>query len=211
MSYLFHREQALDEAQRIIQAIHPHCERAEIVGSLRRGKKVVKDIDIVAVPKMTSTTMLFGRAVEVAETNFYAALREALKEVTAEGTSLIRGVADNDRGAGAKLMCDVYIATEESWALLKLVRTGSAEHNIWMCGRAKQIGGALHADGSGIELPGQYDPVKQCTIDRRVLRPENEAEVFTALGLPFADPHKREIWNGKPAWMGSAREPGEEG
>src|SRR6266446_3745254 len=89
-----------------------------------------------------------AKALEIAE-----ALRPHCERIEIAG-SIRRGkpwVAD-------KLMpVDIYMATEESWATLLLIRTGSAEHNIWMCARARACGGKLHADGSGLEVPGQYD------------------------------------------------------
>jgi len=38
------------------------------------------------------------------------------------------------------LMLDVYIATPDAWATLLLIRTGSKEHNIRMCMRARIMG-----------------------------------------------------------------------
>ena len=75
---------------------------------------------------------------------------------------------------------DLYLADENTWSTLVLIRTGSKEHNKTLCARAKTIGGKLHADGSGIDLPG----LGRC-------QPRDEADVFRLLGLPYKAPRER--------------------
>jgi DNA polymerase/3'-5' exonuclease PolX len=201
MSQRFPLDEARAKALEIAQVLGPHCERIEVAGSIRRGKPWVKDIDLVVIPKMTSKDALFGSTSELAETDFYAALSRQFVQTNSEGQRMIRG----NVWLGAKLISiDVYIATPESWATLMLIRTGSAEHNIWMCARARACGGRLHADGTGLEVPGQYDPVLQKTVNSRVIRAKNEEEIFKALGIPPASPNERECANGRPLWMQAA-------
>jgi len=201
MNEKFPLEAAREKALEIAQALGPHCERIEVAGSIRRGKAWVKDIDLVAIPKMTSKKSLFGTTTELAETDFHEALCGYFASMTAEGQRLLRGNA----WMGNKLIsADVYLATAESWATLLLIRTGSAEHNIYMCARARACGGKLHADGSGLEVPGQYDPVAQRTLNARVIRAKSEEEIFKALGIPAPAPRERECANGRPVWMRGA-------
>lgn len=162
----------------------------------------MKDIDLVCIPKMLSTESLLGVTDEIAKTDFYAAVRWQLWSLTAEGTKLIRGQAHISTAASINV--DIYIATRESWATVLLVRTGSLEHNIWLASRAKGCGGKLHADGSGIELPGQYDPILQRNANMRVVRPESEEQFFKALGVAYQEPSQRECVNARPVWMGSS-------
>ena len=44
-------EEARDIAKRVKEKLMPHCERIEIVGSIRREKPIVHDIDMVLIPK----------------------------------------------------------------------------------------------------------------------------------------------------------------
>ncbi len=199
MNEKFSLEAAAAKALEIAQALGPHCERIEVAGSIRRGKPWVKDIDLVVIPKMESKRSLFGSTCHIAETDFYDAVRNAMISMTAEGTRLLRGTALGE--CPKTIAVDIYIATAESWATLLLIRTGSAEHNIWMCNRARSCGGKLHADGSGLEVPGQYDPVAQRVVNCQVLRPKTEEEIFKALGIPLAEPKDRECANGWPVWM----------
>jgi DNA polymerase/3'-5' exonuclease PolX len=198
----FSLEAAKAKALEIAQALGPHCERLEVAGSIRRGKPRVKDIDLVVIPKMKSKGSLFGSTCHVAETDFYEAARKFLFAMTAEGPRLLRGTALTE--CPNQIAVDIYIATAESWATLLLIRTGSAEHNIWMCARARTCGGKLHADGSGLEVPGQYDPIAQRTVNNQVLRPKTEEEIFKALGIPTPAPDQRECANGRPVWMRGA-------
>lgn len=201
----FPLEAAKAKALEIATALGPHAERLEVAGSIRRGKPWVKDIDLVVIPKMQSKNALFDDVTELANTDFYKAVQDTLLSVTSEGPRLLRGNASIHPHAGATATAvDIYIATPESWATLLLIRTGSAEHNIWMCSRAKACGGKLHADGSGLEVPGQYDAIQQRTVNARVIHARDEEEIFKAMGIPYAEPGQRECVNGRPLWMHGA-------
>jgi DNA polymerase/3'-5' exonuclease PolX len=207
---LFPAEVAAGVADRLMEALAGHAELLSTghiamvaAGSLRRGLKQVRDIDLVVIPKMTSKESLLGTAENVAETDFFRALKRELRETVAEGQKVLRGIALTK--SLEQIGVDVYFATRESWATTLLIRTGSAMHNIWLCSRAIQCGGKLHADGSGLELAGQYDAVLQRNANRRIVRPETEEEIFKLLGIPYARPEERECVNGRPVWMSSAR------
>lgn len=38
-------------AQDVVGQLRPHCYRAELAGSVRRGKNLIGDIEVVAIPK----------------------------------------------------------------------------------------------------------------------------------------------------------------
>jgi len=83
---------------------------------------------------------------------------------------------------------DIYRAAEKNFGVLKLVRTGSGDHNAWL---------ASYARSKGMMLKYSEGLVK----DGVVLAGETEEGVFSALGLPYVEPPKREIVNGKPVWI----------
>ena len=95
------------------------------------------------------------------------------------GQKLKRGAFLTGYGRGFKF--DLYLATDETWATLLLIRTGSKEHNIRLCKIAQAKGGKLHADGSGVR-----DDVGD------LFRCVNELDVFRALGMDYVDPCNRE-------------------
>ncbi|KKU14261.1 MAG: hypothetical protein UX22_C0030G0009 [Candidatus Jorgensenbacteria bacterium GW2011_GWA2_45_9] len=48
-------EKAKQIAEEYIESVRDDYQRIEIVGSIRRGKPIVKDIDLVAIPKIPQT------------------------------------------------------------------------------------------------------------------------------------------------------------
>jgi DNA polymerase/3'-5' exonuclease PolX len=151
----------------IVEILKPHCKQIMVVGSIRRGKEFPRDIDIVLIPGNQGALLM---------------ALEGLGEKMKSGPKMIQR-----RYKGQQV--DIYIADETTWPTLVLIRTGSKEFNRMLCARAKQQGKILHADGSGIER------VMGCDRAERII-PETEADIFDLLGLPYAEPRKRENgWN----------------
>lgn len=192
-------EVARGKAEELVEKFLPHCERVEIAGSIRRGKHVVKDIDLVCIPRMASSESLLGETNEISKTDFYRAVCGQLWQIKAEGPKLIRGIGHISTAAGISV--DIFLATPETFPTVLLIRTGSMEHNIWLANRAKGCGGRLHADGSGLELAGQYDPIAQRSVNMRIVRPQSEEEIFKSLGIAYQEPGERECANGSPVWL----------
>ena len=69
-----------------------------------------------------------------------------------------------------------------------LVRTGSADHNVWL---------ASYAISKGMRIKYSEGLIK----DKSVIAGETEKGVFEALGLPYPLPSEREIVDSKPVWM----------
>ena len=76
---------------------------------------------------------------------------------------------------------DVYVTSMERFALTLLIRTGSAEHNIRLAQRAKQLGMTLHADGLGVE-----------DADGRITPVHDDKDLFELLKIPYLRPPDRE-------------------
>lgn len=154
-------------ADEVVAILRPYCDRIEIAGSIRRKKPGVNDIDIVLIPNNQGQI---------------AYLLQSQGRVAMQGPKLIR-VSRPD------IPLDVYIATPETWATLFLIRTGSKDHNIRLCARAKKMGMKLHADGSGLfRLSAQgceyYDEVR--------IAGDTEESIFEALGLKYKRPEERD-------------------
>ena len=129
-------ETAQGIAAQVVEKLHPHCERIEIAGSIRRRRPLVHDIDLVCIPGNQGA--------------FLVAL-QSLGRVTG-GEKLIKVYL-------AATTLDVYIARPETWPTLLLIRTGSAKHNVMMCQRARQFGLIVHADGRGLCNLGEDSPL----------------------------------------------------
>ena len=69
-----------------------------------------------------------------------------------------------------------------------LIRTGSADHNMFL---------ASYAISKGFRLKYSEGLLK----DEKVIAGDTEDSVFEALGLYCPKPEEREIVNGKPIWQ----------
>lgn len=145
-------------AQEVVERLRPYCSRIEVAGSIRRQKPQCHDVDIVVTPGNQGKLAMALRG-----------LGTPVKSGPLMHTCRYRGQ-----------QVDIYIANETTWWTILLIRTGSKEHNITLCTRAKFRGMKLHANGSGIELK-----------DGTRLVPTSEEQVFQWLDLPYQPPEKR--------------------
>ena len=164
---LYHWKETFDIANDLKSKLEPHCEpdRCMIVGSLRRECAIVHDIDIVLSP-------LPGQLLPFQSMQ--------LAYIMGEGWQYLKGKEKIINGLYWDIPVDLYFATQEQWWTLVVIRTGSKEHNIKLCSRAKARGMKLHADGSGIERE-----------DGTYLVPDGEEDIFGILGLAYLEPKDR--------------------
>uniref|UniRef100_A0A6M3IRC0 Putative DNA polymerase n=1 Tax=viral metagenome TaxID=1070528 RepID=A0A6M3IRC0_9ZZZZ len=152
----------LDRAQRIadavIERLKPYCKRIEVAGSVRRGRPRVHDIDLVIIPN--DPWRLYGELPK-------------LGQVKMSGSKISRLMV-------GEIQVDLYFATDETWATLLLIRTGSTQNNIRLCALAKKKGWHLAADGSGLfNEKGER------------IAGDTEVSIYDALGLPYQEPRGR--------------------
>lgn len=152
----------LERAQRIAQAVvkrlSPYCRKIAVAGSVRRKKPWVNDIDLVLIPNDLW--------------DFHSELMK-LGSLKMSGKKILRVMAGSTQ-------IDVYVADEETWATLLLIRTGSAENNIRLASLAKKRGWHLVASGDGLfnEL-------------RERIAGNTERSIYDALGVPWQEPEER--------------------
>ena len=120
-------------ALEIVELLKPYCERIEIAGSIRREKPMVKDIELVMIPKFEAGQAdLFGEAVE--QVNL---LDQFLSQKLDDGTFGHRPDKNGVPSWGAKSKRGVYRSTfpvdlfsvisPAQWGVIFAIRTGSAE------------------------------------------------------------------------------------
>jgi DNA polymerase (family 10) len=168
----------LKEAERIAAqvkaAVENQCERIEVAGSIRRQKSKVHDIDFVVVTKNDAE---------------WQKINEKLKNLKAKpncsGNNVIKAFlpCQNDL-----FQVDFYRAKPQTFGIHLLVRTGSADHNMWLAG---------YAISKGMRIKYSEGLIK----DNSVIAGETEKGVFAALDLPYPLPSEREIVESKPMWM----------
>jgi DNA polymerase (family 10) len=132
-------------------------------GSLRRGKRVLKDVDILAIPKPRSAPDKVKAAL--------VGLADSADSVSAEGDTKV-----SIRRKG--LAIDFRLLAPESEAPALQHFTGSKEHNTLLRGRAK---------GLGLKM-NEYGVFR----GEEALRLAGEEEVYRAIGLPWIPPELRE-------------------
>lgn len=154
------RNAAMPILERLRQ--HPKVKEAEIAGSLRRWKEVVKDLDFVAATDSPAEVMEFFTTME------------NVHEVIGHGETKSSVVLSS--GIGADLRC--VSPAQYPWALLHF--TGSKEHNTELRARAKERGLKLNEYGL-------FPDGKETSLPAR-----SEADAYQHLGLAYIQPEMRE-------------------
>ena len=190
---------ALQLAEHLARAMRPHCvaDSVRIVGSVRRGKPEVKDIELLVLPRWEedeSAEDLFGERPRLNALHVWATSErtgQVIRWVKGGRGKLERGVetlestTPNPEGSYWRgylpehhLMLDLFLATAANYGGLEIVRTGPAEFSEAILAHAKRIGkkfygGVLYA-GAGALVPTP-----------------REEDVFAALGLRYLEPGER--------------------
>jgi len=175
----------LSQAQRLaadfLTAIRPFCERAEVAGSVRRGKAEVGDVEIVVQPLTRPVMGLFGPMGEV----------DALMDFPWDSWGRLAKNGPRYKQIltpqGAAL--DVFIVRPPAqFGLVFLIRTGPADFSRWVV-TPRRKGGGLPS-----HLRVQEGAIWQGS---EVIPTPTEADVFRVLGLAPIPPEER-----KPLWWG---------
>jgi len=146
----------------LASAILPGCQKVKIMGSLRRQRPMVKDIDIVFVPGAFSVQQTvnlfrsFGRPVH-------------------HGESM--GAIVTPSGIHAQLW---PVEDEAVWGAAQLHFTGPRDYNISLRIRANRRGWKL----------SQHGLVER--VNERLIAGRSEEEVLAALELPWLEPSLRD-------------------
>jgi DNA polymerase (family 10) len=164
----------------------PGVQRAEVAGSIRRGKETSGDIDILVVADDPIAVHKAFRSMDT------------VLDVLASGErkSSVRVSLDDDGGrwgredGAASVQADLRTVPAASWGAALMYFTGSKEHNTTLRGRARDRGLTLNEYGlfrldRDADTPPQergVEPVAGAT----------EADVFEALGLVPVPPEMRE-------------------
>jgi len=158
-------------ASKIVSSVGPYCTRVDVAGSIRRRKDTVNDIDIVAEPKPQSWIKIIKEI-----RREFGAITE--KQGQKLATLYVPFVSKQGRG---HVQVDLYRASESTWGILLLIRTGSAEHNIYLCSLAIRKGYRLAYSRGLLNEKGE------------VIASKTERDVFQALELNYIQPQDREV------------------
>ena len=151
-------ERAEKIAREVIKQLSPYCSHIELCGSIRRKKPLVHDIDLVLIPSDPW--------------NLHHEIM-GLGQVRKSGSKIMQVMVGSTQ-------VDIYIASEDTWATLLLIRTGSAENNRRLASLAKKRGWHLAASGDGL-----FDQ------NGKRIAGDSEESIYRALNLQYQKPEER--------------------
>ena len=164
-------ERARHWAALVVSELAPLCHRIEVAGSIRRGRPVCNDIDLVLIPK-----------------DLEAVKRRCL--ASRGSHAITHGDCNLSFALANGVQLDLFTAWPEerellsfrptNWGSVLLCRTGSKEHNVRICNAARENG-------------WHWDPTRGLMNARKeIIAGETEESIFKALGLEFVRPERRE-------------------
>jgi DNA polymerase (family 10) len=154
-------------ATRIVEELQPYCFKIETAGSIRRGLAEVNDIDLVLIPSNPSAlrdrVLRYATPIQDGPLNLLVRLQN--------GVQLDIFMAHGETR-------DLLEAKPTNWGTLLLCRTGSKEHNIKLAQRASRLG-------------LQWKTYEGIFRGRDLIASATETDLFTALEMPYLEPHER--------------------
>lgn len=179
-------------AARIGAELAPFCEHFEVVGSVRRRRPLVNDLDFAVLLRSGAEREFRLRAL-------------AKTQAIRNGDDVLSVRLQNGRQVefyfARRASGDFFRKQPGTLGLVRLIRTGSKEHNIKLCAVAKKLG--LHLNPSfGVFGPRGWKPnlppevrhalvMQQCG-QAECLAAATEEEIFACLKVPFVAPELRE-------------------
>jgi DNA polymerase/3'-5' exonuclease PolX len=189
----FPRAVAEAVANKIVDALRPHCERIVIAGSIRRRKELVGDIEILYVPRVIQRADpgdMFGRTIPANAADL------AIHELISRGSL---GKRRNKLGSETwgpenklaiavktSIPVDLFSTNTKCWWNYLMCRTGSAEHNMKIATRAIELGYKWHPTLSGFSQTWQSEP-----NGLRAWAMTSERDIFEFLHLEYKEPWER--------------------
>lgn len=163
----FRLDDAAPAAAQILDMLksHPSTGMAEVAGSYRRGKEIVRDLDFLVATRDPEPLMQ----------DFVSA--PWVTRVLAHGKT--KSSVNLSNG----LQCDLRAVTPEEYPFALAYFTGSKEHNVQLRARALKRGWTLNEYRLGKDREDAEEPPSGI---------QDEAALHRALGLDFIDPALRE-------------------
>lgn len=161
--------EAFNIASDILERLRPHCIRIEIAGSIRRKSPMVKDIELVAIPKPYGIGLFESGLATILDR--WEVVKGPLEYGRTKWTQRILP-------EGIKL--DLFFCEPENWGNIFAMRTGSAEYSHEVLGIGWKRHGFKSEDGY------LYRDGERCEV-------REEKDLFKLIGLPYAEPEDRNL------------------
>jgi len=161
---------AEDLATAIKLCLFTYTKQLSVVGSIRRRRPTVNDIDFVVVTTDDGWKGIKDRLCTEFEANKISS-GQWIHRITVPWFPIIED---------GEVQVDIYRSSEMNYGLLELIRTGSYQHNIKL---------ARHALKNGMRLLYSRGILKKGVLHQC----RRETDVFDLLGLDFVEPEDREV------------------
>lgn len=176
-------ELVMPYALKIKEELSPYCERIEILGSIRRGKLLVGDIELIIMPKYKMIPQSIQRSifedpvlVEEVIPQFFQALSryKIIKGGFEDGGKMLQFIAPR------RISVDAFRANEQNYGYIKVLRTGPHEHNVgYIIPMLKQ---------NGFELTDGY--VKR---EGKIIPIYEEVDLYQLINMEVIPPEERQF------------------
>jgi DNA polymerase/3'-5' exonuclease PolX len=186
-------------ANGLVQTFGAACERLEVLGSVRRRKAHVGDIELLAIPKRHVD--LFGAPGDRTKVDdvLDGLVRDRRAARIADGPVLKRFALHTKLDAWPDVQVDLYFAEPAQWGVLKVIRTGNAEFSRLFVTRQSQ-GGFLpdHAKVRDWRVWYQVDRETagaerfEDDIWYQTQATVEEEDAFSVIGMPWVEPRHRD-------------------
>ena len=168
---------AKEVAGKMIEKLEQYCEERngyiyiEVVGSVRREKLSVDDIDILLAPKIP---VLFDLMLKIASMGGGSTKIAAKKTINTSGINV-----------------ELWFATLDNWSVMLLIRTGGERSNKRIAELCKMRNWSLSVSQGKI-LDENGLPLRFFDDDFNERGIEKEEDVYKALNIPYLTPQERE-------------------
>jgi len=163
---------AKDLAKGIVEKLKAHCEKIEVGGSIRRNRPEVKDIEIILIPKMANKRN---------RSTGWIRTVKGLGHIYKSGDKLNTAKYIQTALGQENIKVDIFVATQENWAMIKMIRTGPSDFSTSMLVRFNQFG---YKSEGGIPYKIQ-DPTIRLSF-------ESEEKIFDFLNIGYVSPENRD-------------------
>jgi DNA polymerase/3'-5' exonuclease PolX len=180
---------ALKLAEAIKVQLEPWCERIEIVGSLRRQKDMVGDIELLFIPKLETVVKdMFSEAnsemVDLCAKRIDYLLGVGFFEKRPSETNVFTWGPLNKLAIhkATGIAVDLFAEPNASdWARSMVIRTGPAKLNIQLIESGFRKGLRVHAYGDSLTK----------VVTGEVIPCASEEQFFKLCGMPWMTPRER--------------------
>lgn len=176
-------------ADGLLSKLVPCCDRFEIAGSIRRGKPMVGDVELLYIP-----TLIAGKPVDMFSPPPMVNLTDNIIEELLADKLLGKRLNVNGHIAGwgpnnklavhipTGLPIDLFATTAENWYVSLVIRTGGKDTNLMLTTGANKKNLTLNAYGCGV--------TNRATGE--VTKANSEREVFELCGVEYREPEDRQ-------------------